>query len=336
MNFSHYKGLVDAEKVHRFVFAQGNRPAVEGNDGSLTYLSETFLFDEDMASILTEIESSKDPSEPNIFFIDGGRYSFQKLSLKDSAQVYVYPENEVGLNWNELLIPGYVDDWIEAKSGVVVFYGSDVAFVEKVRLAFSKRRTEVVKGSSVLFTSSLSGSHVSNEGHFLSTSTDEAGFLNTETDFKFDFYSFNSDLNALGGSRVLRLADKGSFVLINSIWGDLSKVWAELYDAFDSESTRDFFFESVVGFVGVKQAETKSAEGEVIFEAFPMLSSDEIADCSIKEQLKKVKDHVKKDGVSFNQSLHSLVLKRKISLDSAYKISSDPEELNSFLSQSGI
>ncbi len=336
MNFSHYKGLIDSDSVQRFVFSQGNRPAAEGRDGSLTYLSEAFLFDEDMASIIEEINLCKDSSDSDFFILDGKKYSFQKLQLKDSSQVFVYPENKEEINWNDLLIPGYISDWVESRSGILIFYGSDEAFVEKVRLAFAKKRAEVSRGTSLIFVGSEVESHVSNEGHFLLTSKDEEGFLNQKSNVQFDFYSFKSDSSVVGLKKTLQLADKGSLILTNSYWGDAAKVWAEVYECFSVQSLREFFFESTIGFVGVKQAESKNLGSEVIFEAFPVPKHEGLLDLKMNEQLSLLKKHIQKEGVSFNQSLHSLVLKRKITLDSAYKISSDPEELNTFLSQSGI
>ncbi len=336
MNFSHYKGLVGNEKVQRFVFAQGNRPAAEMEDGQVDYLSETFLFKEDMDAIYEEISASLDTEDKSVFFIDGKRFSYQELKLKDTSQILIYPKETTDLVWTDLLIPGYVNDWVEARSGIIIFYGSDVDFLEQIRLSFSKRRTDVVKGTSIVFSSALSSEHISQEGHFLTSSIDEDGFLSSNSQLKFDSYSFNGDVEAVKGKRVLRLADKGSLVILNSHWGDISKVWAELSSAFDDENIKNFFFESIVGFVGVKRAESTDVQGEVIFEALPMLRQEELMKLSLQDQIKKVKELVNKDGVSFNQSIHSLVLKRKLSLDSAYKVSSNPEELNKFLSESGV
>ncbi len=336
MNFSHYKGLVKNEKIHRFIFAQGNRPAVEMLDGQLDYLSETFLFKEDMDSIQREISSSVDAEDKSVFFIDGKRYVHQSLELSDTAQICVYPKGSDDLSWTDLLVPGYVNDWVEARSGIVIFYGSDVHFLEKVRTLFLKRRVELTSGSSLAFSSVLKGDQVSKEGHFLTSSTDEEGFLASSASLSFDSYFFNTDINGIGGQKVLRIADKGSMVAVNSYWGDLSKVWAELSGAFSCETSRRFFFNSIIGFVGVKKADADNSQGETVLEALPMPKNKLFLEASFTEQLKKIKEAVKKDGVSFNQSLHSLVLKRKLSLDSAYKASSDPEELNFFLSESGI
>ncbi|MGH1469015.1 MAG: hypothetical protein ACRBBP_09075 [Bdellovibrionales bacterium] len=336
MNFSHYKGLVGNEKVQRFVFAQGNRPAAEMEDGQIDYLSETFLFKEDMDAIYEEISASLDLEDRSVFFIDGKRFTYQELKLKDTSQILIYPKETTEMVWTDLLIPGYVNDWVEARSGIIVFYGSDADFLEQMRLSFSKRRTDVVKGTSIVFSSALSAEQVSSEGHFLTASIDEEGFLSSDSQLNFDSYSFSGDVSKVDGKRVLRLADKGSLVLLNSHWGDISKVWAELSTAFDDENIKNFFFESVVGFVGVKKAESANVQGEVIFEALPMLRQDELMKLPVQEQLKKIKSLVNTDGVSFNQSIHSLVLKRKLSLESAYKVSSNPEELNKFLSESGV
>lgn len=336
MNFSHYKGLVKSENVHRFIFAQGNRPAVEMLDGHLDYLSETFLFKEDMESIQNEISVAVDLDDKNVFFIDGKRYVHQSLELSDTAQICIYPKGLDDQSWMDLLVPGYLNDWVEARSGVVVFYGSDASFLEKVRTLFLKRRIELTSGTSLAFSSALTGGQVSKEGHFLTSSTDELGFLKEQTDLNFDSYFFNTDINTVGGEKILRLADKGAFVAINSCWGDLSKVWAELSGAFPSDTSRDFFFSSIIGFVGIKKADADNIQGETVFEALPMPKDKSFLDLPFKGQLEEIKDLVKKDGVSFNQSLHSLVLKRKLSLDSAYKASSDPEELNAFLSASGV
>ncbi len=336
MNFSHYNGLMKNENVHKFVFAQGNKPAVEMVDGHIDYLSETFLFKEDMDAIHKEILTFIDPKDKSIFFIDGDRFSFQELNLGDTSQIVVYPQEATQIVWTDLLIPGYVNDWVEAGSGVIVFYGSDTEFLEKIRLSFAQRRTETVKGSSIVFTSTSSNTHVSKEGHFLTTSVHEDGFLNLDSKIKFDTYSFKSNILKIGSLKVLRITDNGSLVILNSHWGDISKVWSELYNAFEDESMRDFFFNSVIGFIGVKQAGSNNIQGEVVFEAFPMFNQEKLLALPLKNQLKEVKALVKTDGVSFNQSLHSLVLKRKLSLDSAYKVSSDPEELNKFLSECGV
>lgn len=336
MNFSHYRGLVESRKVHKFVFAQGNRPAAEMLDGQLDYLSETFLFKEDMAAIHDEILSSLDADDKSVFFIDGKRYTYQELKLKDTSQISVYPKGMDEMSWEDLLVPGYVNDWVEARSGIIVFYGSDASFLEKVRLLFSKKRTEVMSGTSLVFSSALSADQISKEGHFLTSSTDEKGFLSLESGVKFDSYIFNTDINAIGGERLLRISDKGSLVAMNSYWGDISKVWAELSNSFETATSREFFFESVIGFVGVKKADADNSQGEVVFEALPMPKGGSFLELSFKEQLQKIKESVKKEGVSFNQSIHSLVLKRKLSLDSAYKVSPDPEELNVFLSESGV
>ncbi len=336
MNFSHYNGLIKNKKVHKFVFAQGNKPAAQMVDGHIDYLSETFLFKEDMDAIYEEILTFIDPQDKSIFFLEGHRFSFQELSLGDTSQIVIYPQKTAEIVWADLLIPGYVNDWVEAGSGVIVFYGSDVEFLQRIRLSFAQKRTEIVKGSSIVFTSTSSSTYVSKEGHFLTTSINEDTFLSLSSKIKFDAYSFKSDILKIGGSKVLRIADKGSLVILNSHWSDISKVWSELYNAFENESMRDFFFDSVIGLIGVKQADSNNIHGEVVFEAFPMLNQEKLLTLSLKNQLKEVRELVKKEGVSFNQSLHSLVLKRKLSLDSAYKISSDPEELNKFLSECGV
>lgn len=336
MNFSHYKGLVKNEKVHRFIFAQGNRPAAELLDGQVEYLSETFLFKEDMKSIMDEVSGIVDPASPTNFFMDGLKYSYKTLTLADTSQIVIYPKENLEFDWADLQIPGYVNDWAEAQSGILIFYGSDFDFVEKVRLSFAKRRTEVVKGSSIVFSSKRLENMVSNEGHFLTCSTDEAGFLQADSNMSFDSYSFVGDPSSLDSGKLLRVADRTALIVMNSYWSDLEKVWSEISRNIEDDNVRNLFFKNIIGFVGVKKVESQDAQGRVVFEAVPMMQPADFEGLSFSEQVTNLKGALKQQGVSFNQSIHSLVIKRKISLDNAYKVSADPEELNRFLSESGV
>jgi Tfp pilus assembly ATPase PilU len=338
MNFSHYHGLVETEKVKRFIFVQGNRPAAELIEGQIEYLSETFLFKEDMLAILSEIESSLDPdAQSDHFFLDGKRFSFKKLILRDSMQITVKAHEVDALSWSDMQIPGYLNDWLEAKSGLLIFYGSDVNFVESIRMAFSQKRAETLEGSSLVFMSEQSAALSSPEKHFLTASCDEETFLQKGSHIKFGSYSFQGDLLSVGGQKALKTADQGSLVIVNSFWSDIAGVWSDIFKAFDDENFRNLFFENVVGFVGVKEVEAVAqGPSSVVFEVLPMPQVNEIQGLSFKDQVQKVKKTLKTDGVSFNQSIHSLVIKRKMSLDDAYKASPDPEELNQFLSESGV
>ena len=88
MNFSHYLGLVSDEKVQKFIFAQGNRPAAKLSNGEIKLLSETFLFKEDLESILNEVQTLAS-SHQGSFYLNGQLFKFENLSLKDSAVVHI-------------------------------------------------------------------------------------------------------------------------------------------------------------------------------------------------------------------------------------------------------
>ena len=87
MNFSHYLGLVESEKVDKFIFAQGNRPAAKLNDGQTQLLSEVFLFKEDLDAIINEINDLSQPAmDKRVFYLNGKRFSFESLKIKNGCR----------------------------------------------------------------------------------------------------------------------------------------------------------------------------------------------------------------------------------------------------------
>jgi len=338
MNFSHYLGLVEVKKVEQFIFAQGNRPAAQLDDGQIHLLSEVFLFKEDLESIQAEILNLTGAySSQKNFFLNGSQFKFEILDLTDCATIHVKPLNEKEFTWQEFLAPGYVQDWVESGAGLIVFYGADPRLVEDVRLSFAEQRIHRMAGKSLVFSSGPALDSVSDGEHFISSSSDESGFLTAfDSAPDFDAYFFKSDIEAVGARKLARLTDRGAFVALNSFWSDIDAVWTELFSHLKDDPFRDLSLKSILGFVGVRSAESADGKRSVVFEALPVSNLHELASLKKEEQLEKLRLLLKNQGVSFNQSLHSLVLKRKISLESAYSSSSQPEELNTFLSESGL
>jgi|GEM_PF-3285068 len=338
MNFSHYLGLVESERVEQFIFAQGNRPAAKLDDGQIHLLSEVFLFKEDLESIHDEItDLSSLDAQRRIFYLNGKQFKYEILSLKDSMTVCIKPVQPNELDWKTFLTPGYVQDWIESGAGLVVFYGADEELVEEVRLSFAEQRIQRTEGKSLVFSSGPALNEVSEGKHFITSSSDEPGFLEAmEKAPKFDAYFFKSDLKKIGVEHLVRLSDRGAFVAFNSFWKDIDVVWTELMTSLDENAYKSFLLDSIIGFVGVRSVKSTDGKKSIVFEALPVKGLKQISNLKSSEQIDKLKKLLKAEGVSFNQSLHSLVLKREISLENAYTASSNPEELNTFLSDSGI
>jgi hypothetical protein len=338
MNFSHYLGLVKSEKVEQFIFAQGNRPAAKLDDGQTRLLSEVFLFKEDLESIQKEILELSGPNYTNkTFYLEGARFKFEALNLSDSITICIKQIHTRDWDWKNFLTPGYVQDWIESGAGLVVFYGSDADLVEEVRLSFAEQRIQRIAGKSLVFSSGPALDEVSDGQHFITSSSDESGFLEKLNESpKFDAYFFKSDIKTIGGENLVRLSDRGAFVAFNSFWRDIDAVWTDLMSSLGDEFYKDFVLKSIIGFVGVRAATSSEGKRSVVFEAIPVASLQELSELKKADQIKSLSNLLKTQGVSFNQSLHSLVLKRQISIESAYATSSNPEELNEFLSDSGM
>jgi hypothetical protein len=337
MNFSHYLKQVENEPFKKLIFAQGNKPAALLKNGQTKLLSELILYKEDLESILSEIQSFSDQNNSDfIFYLDGHRYKYELLKLQDTISIGVDLLESSVSPWNNFLIPGYINDWLMSESGILLFYGSDKKLVEKVRLSFVEQRIKKTKGSSLVFSSSHAVDMSSKEDHFLTLSTDEKGFLNCEDSFEFDSYFFKGDLPSVDFKKVLSFSDRKSFVSLNSFWSQLTSVWSELESSLKDKHFKHLFAESLVGFIGVTEAESQSGEGHIAFEVLPFTNLKNIFKFEFEEQTQKINDVLKKEGVSFNQSLQSLVLKRKVTMESAYHVSPDPEELNSFLGEAGV
>jgi len=338
MNFSHYLGLVENEKIEQFIFAQGNRPAAKLEDGQTRLLSEVFLFKEDLEAIQNEIIDLSGPdAERKIFYLNSAQFKYEILSLSDTTTICIKQIHSRDWNWKNFLTPGYVQDWTESGSGLVVFYGSDPDLVEEVRLSFAEQRIQRIAGKSLVFSSGPALDEVSDGKHFITSSSDEKGFLSKiQSSPLFDAYFFKSDIKNIGGENLVRMSDRGAFVVFNSFWSDIDAVWADLSNSLDKKFYKDFVLKSIIGFVGVRAATSNDGKKSIVFEALPVNDLQELSTLETGEQVKRLKTLLKSKGVSFNQSLHSLVLKRKISVESAYATSSNPEELNEFLSDSGM
>lgn len=337
MNFSHYLKRVDGETVDKFIFAQGNKPAAQLKNGQIKLLSEVFLFKDDLDSILTEVtELSGRENTNSVFYLEGGCYQYESLKLADSTMVNVYPINQKEMSWGDFLTPGYINDWLMSETGLLVFYGADKKLIEEVRLSFVEQRIQKIKGSSLAFSSTSQLEEAANQEHFLTSSIDEQGFLNQSHSLDFDSYFFKGDLPSLNQDKILKFSDRGSFVVFNSFWSQLSSVWSEIENLIKDKHYKKLFVESIIGFIGVKKAESADGTSKVVFEVLPFTGAGDILNLEKREQEKAISDLLKKEGVSFNQSLHSLIMKRKVSLESAYKVSPDPEELNLFLAEAGV
>jgi len=337
MNFSHYLKQVESEPFKKLIFAQGNKPAALLKNGQTKLLSELILYKEDLESILDEIQNLSDQNTTDfVFYLDGHRYKYELLKLQDTISIGVDLLDSNISSWDKFLIPGYINDWLMSESGVLLFYGADKKLVEDVRLSFVEQRIKKTKGSSLVFSSSHAVDMSSKEDHFLTLSTDEKGFLNYEDSFEFDSYFFKGDLKSVDFKKILGFSDRKSLVSLNSFWSQMSSVWSELESSLKDKHFKHLFAESLIGFIGVTEAESKTGESHIAFEVLPFANLKSIFKFDFEQQIQKIESALKEEGVSFNQSLQSLVLKRKVTVESAYQVSPDPEELNSFLGESGV
>lgn len=342
MNFSHYFNMANKERALKFTFVKDNRPFVEYQSADSEALSEVALYSEDLEEIKKEILSLSEGAPVNdrgVFYFSGNKYSYNFLDLQDSSAIEVHFVNQEKLEWKDFLAPGYLNDWLEAKKGILVFYANQNEALDLFRKEFLSKRASLTLGKSLIFSSRMSEealmSH--NEEHFVLASKNEKLFFEEKSaSMFFNYYSFERELEDLPLSSVLKLSDKGSLVSIISEWSSLEQVWLQLQALLSSNLQKNFFSELILGFVGLKLVESKSGGKDFVFELLPFTEKETLLELSPKEQKEKITKLLRVKGISFNQSLHSLILKRRVKLDVAYEASPDPEDLNKMLAASGV
>lgn len=329
MNIESY---IERDGFKKLTLAQGNRPVVFLENGELDYLSELVLDKDEIeltlkaAGLEVHLESF---STESTFYKNGCEFLVKSLCFPDSIKVEVSRvESLHSESLRNLNLPGYVTDWAQARKGLIFFYGSDYDLLDEIKLSFLQERATHVKGSTLLVRGHdprLSGL----KGHFFTTTQDES-FLNEE-DFRsldFNAYMLSKDFHLYDPLKLLRLVEKGALILIHSPWSSLDKFLFS-FNAWTSENKelKRVLLEETLGFVGVRTIMDIHKAKRPIFEVMPVEEG-------LKESEQLSARSFDKSGLTFNQFLYSMLLKREISLKEAYSCSLDPEGLNILLDES--
>ena len=329
MDIDSYVGRNGFKKL---ILAQGNRPVVFFENGELDYLSELSLdYDEIKLTLKASgLESHLNTfSYESTFYKNGNEFLVKSLCFSDALRVEIHKveilHSESLRNMN---LPGYVVDWAQARRGLIFFYGSDYNVLDEIKLSFLQERSSNIKGSTLLVRGhdpKLPGV----KGHFFTTTQDE-NFLNEEEFKSLDFnaYMLSKDFHLYDPLMLLRLVEKGALILIHSPWSSIEKFLFSFNNWTSKNSElKEILLQETLGFVGVKTITDLHKAKRPIFEVLP-----------VEEDIKKTANlnprSFDKRGLTFNQFLYSMLLKREISLKEAYSCSLDPEGLNSLIDES--
>lgn len=329
MNIESY---IERDGFKKLTLVQGNRPVVFLESGELDYLSELVLdYDEiKLALQAAGLEQHLDGfNVESTFYKNGCEFLVKSLCFSDSIKVEISRVEDMhaeGLK--SLNLPGYVTDWAQARKGLIFFYGPDYNVLDEIKLSFLQERASHVKGSTLLVRGhdpKLSGV----KGHFFTTTQDES-FLNEDDFWSLDFnaYMLSKDFHLYDPLKLLRLVEKGALILVQSPWSSLDKFLFSFNSwTSNNKDLKRILLQETLGFVGARSITDIHQAKRPIFEVMPVEESIE----SLSELTAKSFD---KSGLTFNQFLYSMLLKREISLKEAYSNSLDPEGLNTLLDES--
>ena len=316
----------------KLTLAQGNRPVVFLENGEFNCFSELVL-DQDEIRLALEGAGLEEHlevfSRESTFYKNGREFLVKSLCFPDSIKVEISRvESLHSESLKNLNLPGYVTDWAQSRKGLIFFYGSDYDALDEIKLSFLQERSACVEGSTLLVRGhdpKLSGL----KGHFFTTTQDES-FLNEE-DFRsldFNAYMLSKDFHLYDPLKLLRLVEKRALILIHSPWSSLDKflfsfnTWTS-----GNRELKRILLEETLGFIGVRMITDIHKAKRPIFEVMPvegeMQKSEQLSVRSFN-----------KSGLTFNQFLYSMLLKREVSLKEAYSSSLDPEGLNILLDES--
>jgi Tfp pilus assembly ATPase PilU len=329
MNIESY---IERDGFKKLVLAQGNRPIIFLENGDLDYLSELVLDHDEIALALKALgfeEHLNSFSTESTFYKNGCEFLVKCLRFKDSLKVEVLRVEDLhSESLNSLNLPGYVTDWAQARKGLIFFYGPDYNVLDEVRLSFLQERASNVKGST-LIVRGHDPRLLGLKGHFFTVTQDES-FLN-EDEFKsldFNAYMLSKDFHLYDPLKLLRLVEKGALILIQSPWTSLDKFLFS-FNSWTSENKdlKRILLQETLGFVGARSITDIHKAKRPIFEVMPVEED-------IENEKNLTAKSFGKTGLTFNQFLYSMLLKREISLKEAYSSSIDPEGLNSLLDES--
>jgi len=329
MNIDSY--LEHAAGVQKLLLAEGNRPVAYFNNDKIEYMSELVLDNGEIRHVLKSLglESHlQEITNESLIYKGASQYLVKTLNLNDSIRIEITKNQDVIVSdLNKLSLPGYVADWAQSRKGLIFFYSSDIEVSSNVRYSFIQNRAQNTVGST-LVVSKNSPQISCLKGHSVTLTNDES-FLGEDCLNSLDFntYSLSKDFNTYDPLNLLRLVEKGALILLQSPWSSLEKFIYSLNTwSSQSDGLSKLLLQETLGFVGVKSIFDVHRVKRPIFEVMP-LDDEELISGPLKAS------SFSGMGLSFNQYLYTLLLKREVSLKDAYSCSLDPEGLNSMIDE---
>lgn len=336
MNIEKY---ISQENFEKLVFAQGNQPVVFLSTGEQTNISELSLEGSDVTSALKSLEIKEFSFNDlplgvfnTVFFRHGHAFSLKSYKFSDNIKFEISKvKSTQDRDLSTFFVPGYVKEWAHANKGILFFYGESKSLVDEIRLSFIKERGLNKSGSSLVFRES-DPELISRSDHFY-TFTDDNSFLDSVDTGLLDFttYSLSKNFNQFSPVKILELSQTFSLITLSSVWRDFDKFWYSFKTWCGQETElRNLIMQETLGFVGVKTVDNKNGRRIPFFEVTPF---DQSARTEISE---KNLNTFRNSGLSYNQSLYNLLIRREVELAEAYRVSTDPEELGAMLDKSEV
>jgi len=327
------------DKFEKIVFAQGNQPMVFFSSGEKLSTSELELESSDIFSELKSLELKELVIDKlpigiskTIFFRFGLSFELKCYKFLDNFKFEISKINSSqDKDLNNFFVPGYVKEWAHSKRGVLFFYGESKELVDEIQLSFIKERGLNKPGSSLILTEN-DPELISRQDHFY-TFTNDNKFLETVDTGLLDFttYLLSKNFNQYTPFKILELSQTSSLITLSSIWRDFDKFWYSFKTWFGSETDlRSLLMQETLGFVGVKTVRNKNGKKIPFFEVTPF---DQSGDSKVTDDNLSA---FRQAGLSYNQSLYNLLIRREIELSEAYMVSTDPEALSLMLDKSEV
>lgn len=326
-------------KKQKLVLVQGKTPFLLATNLDKEKVSDEIFSRKEIFSFMSYVGiNSSSLKGVNYFYSNGKKYQVNSLMLSDLLHLEISLADTELFNFSDLVLPGYVFDWAQSAKGLILFYGSDINAVHKFGLSFTKFRAENLKGSSLIFSDS-DLSFVGQEEHNLVFSTMQSEYLESKKGMKlFDHISFTNEFESIHTDKIMSDIDQRVLISAPIQWSDVASTWGSLKEKFDNSKKMNFLANNLIGFIGIKSVENQTGQKEYLFEAVPFSNSStkDFLDLNYDQQVEEILKMKETNGYSFNQSIQSLLMKRRIVLENAYEASPDPKELNNMLTQVGF
>lgn len=330
---------IGQDKFKKLVLAQGNPPVVFLSTGEYSSVSQLSLEKNEVLSFLKDLEL-KELSIKNLphgfskatFFRHGNKFLLKTYNFTDNLKIEILKiESEIEKDLNSFFVPGYVKEWAHANKGILFFYGESKNLVDEIRLSFIKERGLKKPGASLVFREN-DPELISRDDHFYTFTNDNDVLDSLDTGLlDFTTYSISKNFNQFDPFKILELSQNASLITLSSVWRDFDKFWYSFKSWFGQDTElRGLIMQETLGFVGVKTVLNKDGKFIPFFEVIPFDQS------GYKKITEENLDDFRKSGLSYNQSLYNLLIRREVELAEAYRVSTDPESLGAMLDKSEV